>query len=230
MHISIIIPTFNEAQNIPKTVAHLQRHGGSAVCEILVVDGGSTDTTVQAARTSGATVLVSPQKGRAQQMNFGAQNSRGEVLYFIHADTLPPQTYVQDIQAACAQGWAMGNFRYRFDSNRWLLRFNAAFTRFSFMFCQGGDKTLFVQRDLFWALGGYDPRFVIMEEYDFLRRAKKSGYDWVVLPRECLVSARKYEKNSWLRVQFANIVVFNLWALGLAEPPTLKKVYGLLLT
>jgi len=229
MTLSIIIPTFNEAPNIARTVSHLRKHGGAVPPEILVVDGGSTDHTAQCAAAEGAQVLFSPEKGRAQQMNFGAQNSRGDVLYFVHADTLPPETYLRDIERACASGYQLGNFRYQFDSDRWLLRLNAAFTRLPFMFCQGGDKTLFVQRELFVTLGGYDPQFVIMEEYDFFRRARKFGHRWVVSPQECLVSARKYTKNSWLRVQFANIVVFNLWAFGLAKPPLLKRIYSLLL-
>jgi rSAM/selenodomain-associated transferase 2 len=229
MRISIIIPTFNEAENIAATVRYLQKHGGMGICEIIVVDGGSTDDTVSLASEVGAQVCVSPEKGRGPQMNFGVQNSQGDVLYFVHADTRPPETFVQDIEKACMQGWTLGNFRYRFDSDSWLLCFNASFTRFSFMFCQGGDKTLFVRRELFIELGGYDPRFVIMEEYDFLRRAQKKGHRWVVLPRICIVSARKYKKNSWLRVQIANIVVFNLWVWRLAEPPTLKRIYGALL-
>lgn len=229
MSISIIIPTYNEANNIARTVEHLRKHGGTSVLEILVVDGGSTDDTVRLATGAGAQVLISPEKGRAAQMNFGAQHSTGEVLYFVHADTLPPVSFVQEIESACEQGWQLGNFRYRFDSESWLLRFNASFTRLPYMFCQGGDKTLFVRRKLFFDLCGYDPRFVIMEEYDFFRRAQKAGHQWVVLPPPCLVSARKYEKNSWLRVQIANVVVFNLWALGLAQPPTLKRIYGTLL-
>lgn len=229
MDISIIIPTYNEAQHISRTVTHLRKYSRANVIEILVVDGGSTDETVTLAASAGALVLQAPEKGRAIQMNYGARHSRGAVLYFVHADTLPPDTYVQDIENACAKGWQIGNFRYRFDSKSLLLRFNAFFTQFSFMFCQGGDKTLFVHRDLFFSLGGYDTRYVVMEEYDFLRRAKKAGFQWVVLPCPCLVSARKYEYNSWLKVQLANIVVFNLWAFQLAAPSVLKRIYHAML-
>jgi rSAM/selenodomain-associated transferase 2 len=228
-YLSIIIPTLNEAQHIGKTVRYLLQHGGENLREIIVVDGGSTDDTALLAKAAGAEVVRSPQKGRAAQMNFGAQHSRGEVLYFVHADTIPPETYMPDIAKALSNGILMGCFRYKFDSDKWMLRLNAFFTRFSFLVCQGGDKTFFIRRETFFALGGYDPGHVIMEEYEFLRRAKKAGYPISVLPCDCLVSARKYEKNSWLRVQIANFIVYNLWAWGRVQPCRLQRIYrGLL--
>jgi rSAM/selenodomain-associated transferase 2 len=229
MDISIIIPTYNEAANIGKTVERLRANGGACIREILVVDGGSTDETVRIATEAGAKVLLCPEKSRAAQMNLGAARSQGELLYFVHADVCVPDDYVSQIATAVSQGWKMGNFRYRFDSNSWLLRFNASFTRFPFMFCQGGDKTLFVDRDLFFELGGYDPAHIIMEEFDFMKRAAKEGYKWIVMPSTCVVSARKYKKNSWLKVQIANILVFNMWNFGLAKPPVLKRIYGWML-
>lgn len=225
MDISIIIPTLNEAENIGKTVAFLRRHGGAAIREILVVDAGSTDETIRVAEEAGAQILHCTEKSRAAQMNLGAAKSSGGILYFVHADVQAPEHFVAEIETAYLKGWKMGNFRYRFNSNNWLLRFNASFTRFPFMFCQGGDKTLFVERELFFALGGYDLQYIIMEEYDFMRRAAKAGYKWVVMPGVCVVSARKYEKNSWLKVQMANILVFNMWQFRLAKPPALKRIY-----
>lgn len=225
MNLSVIIPTLNEASNIVNTISTLQRHGGSHILEILVVDGGSTDDTVQLAESCGARVLFSKEKSRAAQMNMGAEHSQGEILYFVHADTIAPQTFAAEIQNAMARGVEMGCFRYKFDSPSWLLRINAYFTRFHFLFCQGGDKTFFIRRKLFFEIGQYDTKHIIMEEYDFLRRAQKRGHQLVVLPCECLVSARKYAHNSWLRVQIANALVFNLWAWGGARPETLKAVY-----
>lgn len=229
MQISVIIPVLNEARHIGKTVRYIRQHGGRSVAEVIVVDGGSTDGTAQLAREAGATVIASPRKGRGAQIDFGARQSRGEVLYFVHADTLPPTTFAAEMQAALSKGWLMGNFQYCFDSKSLLLRLNAFSTRFRWFFTQGGDRTFFIRRETYFSLGGYDPSYVVMEEYDFLRRAKKAGHDFVMLPCKCTVSARKYERNSWLRVQLANLVAYNLWSWGLAKPQELKAVYGRML-
>ena len=229
MKFSVIIPTYNEAICIDKTIRHIRRFGGAAIEEILVVDGGSTDDTVKKAGEAGAKVMLSPQKGRGAQLHFGAEQSKEHILYFVHADTLPPESFVEEIEKALADGWQMGNFQYNFDSSRFLLRINAFFTRFRWFFTQGGDRTFFIRRETYFALGGYNPSHIIMEEYEFLRRAKKKGYDFAMLPCKCTVSARKYEHNSWLRVQFANFVVYNLWSWGLVGLPRLKAIYSRML-
>ena len=94
--------------------------------------------------------------------------------------------------------------------------------------CQGGDKTFFIQKKVFDALGGYCERHVIMEEYEFLRRAKKAGFKLKIIPRFALVSARKYAKNSYVRVNLANFVILNLWRFGV-EPERLRRIYRRLL-
>lgn len=225
MKISVVIPTLNEAKYIGRTITYLKQYGGEHIAEIIIVDGGSSDDTAQNAGDAGALVIRTMLKCRGAQMNEGARHCKGDILYFVHADTQPPTTYANDIIAAFAEGWLMGNFQYRFDSSSLLLHFNAIFTRFSWLFCQGGDKTFFIQRNLFFSLGAYDPEHIVMEEYDFLRRAKKAGYRWVVLPAKCVVSARKYNNNSWIRVQIANIVVYKLWQWGWAKPKRLKEIY-----
>lgn len=225
MSISIVIPALNESACIGQTVAHLLQYGGGHVQEVLVVDGGSTDDTVGQAEAAGAMVLPAPEKGRALQMNFGAAHSQGDIVYFVHADTLPPACYAGDILQAVQNGYQMGNFEYRFDRAGWLLQCNAWFTKLPFLFCQGGDKTFFIRKQDFQALGGYDAKHIVMEEYDFVRRARKAGYKLAILPAKCTVSARKYERNSWMRVQAANLLVYNLWSWGLAKPDKLKDIY-----
>lgn len=225
MKISVILPTYNEARHIAHTVEHLRVTGGNFLSEIIVADGGSTDGTLELAEGAGAVLVRCSSKGRGPQLNEGAERATGDVLYFVHADVLPPSTWATDIQTALDNGCVIGNFQYRFDKSGLLLRFSELFTRLPWLFCQGGDKTLFIRREVFFQLVGFDSEYVIMEEYEFLRRARKRGYQWRTLPCNCLVSARKYERNSWLRVQIANFIVYNMWAWGLAHPSRLRELY-----
>ena len=130
MKISIIIPTLNEAQNIGSLVRHLKNSADKNLLEIIVVDAQSTDNTEGVASAAGAKVVQSPKRSRAAQMNFGAKNATGEVLYFVHADCFPPTTFVHDIEQAVLNGFPLGCYRYRFDSRIFLLKINAFFTQF----------------------------------------------------------------------------------------------------
>lgn len=223
MFLSIILPTLNEADNLRRLLPYLRSNAEEYAVEILVADAMSTDDTAAVALQEGARVVRCPLRNRAAQMNAGAREARSDVLYFVHADTMPPPSFAADIAAEMAAGVVMGCYRYRFDSPRRLLRINAYFTRFQRLWCQGGDKTFFIQRDIFEAMGGYDERFVVMEEYDFLRKAMKK-YPLRILPKDVIVSARKYDHNSWLRVQLANAGAFLLFRLGI-EPRRIKRFY-----
>ena len=223
MQISIIIPTLNEAENIGQLIQYLRRYATNTLLEIIVVDAQSADNTEGVARQHGATVVQSPKRSRAAQMNAGATVAKGEVLYFVHADCFPPTTYVTDIHQAIVEGYPMGCYRYRFDSNKFLLKVNAFFTRFTPLICRGGDETLFVERPLFENLNGFDEHFCIMEEYDFIGRAREQ-HKFKIIPKYAVVSARKYETNSWLRVQKANAKVFSMFKKG-ASPEDMAATY-----
>lgn len=216
MRISIIIPTYNEAENIAALIAHLQHAGKTALAEIIVSDGGSVDETVTLASAAGAVTLQSPVKGRAGQMNYGVAHATGDVLYFVHADSRPPASYATDIASALDAGYNCGSFRFRFNSNKFMLRVNAFFTRFNFLFFRGGDQSIFVTRTLFDKVGLYKEHMLIMEDYDFLERIWKAG-KFVLIPKATLISARKYDNNSWLRVQLANLKVVRMYRKGASQ-------------
>ena len=223
MTLSVIIPTLNEADTIGALVHDLQRHGCDSLTDLLVVDGGSTDGTVERARQAGARVVVSPQAGRANQMNYGATLTTGDVLYFVHADVQVHPDFLSDIIRAIANGSDAGCYRFRFASSHPLLRLNSYGTRFPGIMSRGGDQTLFVTRALFNRVGGFRERYVVMEDFDIIVRIRETGH-FCIIPKDVIVSARKYEENSWLRVQVANLTAFSLFFMNVA-PTRIARTY-----
>ncbi|RYC72013.1 MULTISPECIES: TIGR04283 family arsenosugar biosynthesis glycosyltransferase [Spirosoma] len=223
MTLSIIIPTLNEAANIGRLVRDLKKYGNDQLADLIVVDGGSTDATVDEARQAGARVVNSPLPGRANQMNAGASLTSGEVLYFVHADVTINPDFVQDIGAAIASGNEAGCYRFRFASSHPLLRLNSYGTRFSGLMSRGGDQTLFITRSLFDRLGGFRERYVIMEDFDMIARIRQVA-PFCIIPKDVIVSARKYESNSWLRVQVANLTAFSMFFMKVS-PVRIAQTY-----
>lgn len=212
LDIHIIIPTYNEAERIGPLVAYLR---GYCDAPITVANAPTTtDATATEAAQAGAQVIACPQAGRAQQMNYGAHAGRAEWLYFVHADTYPPASFLEDIAAAVAAGYGFGYFSYTLDSPSWLLRFNSRATRYDTVFSGGGDQTLFIRRSVFDAFGGFDERLHIMEDFDMVWRAKRAGYRQRLITNDATTSARKYVANSWLRVNLVNLGVFVLFHFG----------------
>jgi rSAM/selenodomain-associated transferase 2 len=227
VNLSIIIPTYNEAATIARLVAELQQYAPTGAVEVLVVDAHSPDGTAELARQAGATVLLAPKPGRAAQMNFGASQATGGILYFVHADVGIHPEYVATIRAAVAAGHEAGCYRFRFDSNHPLLRINSYGTRFKGIMSRGGDQTLFITRALFQRLGGFNERFVIMEDFEIIQRIRQVASFYIV-PQDVRVSARKYETNSWFRVQIANLTAFSLFFLKVS-PVRIARTYKAML-
>ena len=227
MTVSVIIPTYNEAANIGRLVTALRQHGGKQVAEILVVDANSPDATAAIARQAGATVLTAPKPGRAVQMNYGASRATGEVLYFVHADVGIHPDFAADIEQGVRAGYEAGCYRFRFDSTHPLLRLNSYGTRFGGLMSRGGDQTLYTTRSLFDRLGGFDEQYVIMEDFEIIIRIRPVAR-FLIIPKDVLVSARKYETNSWLRVQLANLTAFAMFFMKL-PPVRIARTYKALL-
>ncbi len=216
MKISIVIPTYNEAQHIEKLVHHLLKYKGDTAIEIVVADGGSYDETFYNAKQAGASAVLSTEKGRAVQMNYGASIATGDVLYFVHADSFPPASFAQDILQAVSCGYDLGRYQTKFNSKSIILKANAFFTRFDLFMCYGGDQTLFITKKLFTTLNGFNSNMRIMEEYDLVARARQQAR-YKIFSAKTLISARKYETNSWWQVQKANYTIIQMFKRGVSQ-------------
>jgi rSAM/selenodomain-associated transferase 2 len=225
LKISVIIPTKNEAKNIGILIESLKKFGGTNLHEIIVVDSPNTsDNTFEIAKKSGVIAIKSPQAGRAVQMNYGANLANGNILYFVHADTQIHPDYSSDILQAITDGYDFGCYRYKFDSSHFLLKINAFFTRFPFIWCRGGDQTLFIKQKDFIKIGHFRQDFQIMEDYEFIMRANKS-LKFKIIPKNVIVSARKYKTNSYLRVQKANFIIMQMFLRGKSTQQEMAEIY-----
>ncbi|MCY7291801.1 MAG: glycosyltransferase, partial [Ferruginibacter sp.] len=118
--ISIVIPVRNEAAHLPVLLNYLKTvTGKNNIAEIIVSDGKSADDSVRIANLYGVKVVISDQAGRGQQMNAGAKNATGNILYFLHADSIPPMRFVDDILEKIHSGYDAGCYRLRFDYDHW---------------------------------------------------------------------------------------------------------------
>ena len=222
--ISVIIPTYKEADQIEQLVHYLRAEAGpEPALEVIVADGQSPDDTAARAQRVGARALICPQKGRGAQMNFGAAQATGDILYFLHADTYPPPNFAQEIRGAVAQGAGSGCFRLAFDDPHWFLRANAWFTRFNVEPVRFGDQSLFVRRSLFEQAQGYRTDLLVFEDQEITRRLKQLA-PFQVLRGPAVTSARKYRENGVFRLQGIFTLITILYRLGVSQP-TLVRVY-----
>ncbi|QCW98701.1 glycosyltransferase [Aggregatimonas sangjinii] len=221
--ISVIIPVFNEEAHIVATVRHLQKFcANDYIEEILIVDGGSTDNTLSVLKNTGATVLNAP-KGRAVQMNYGAAKAKGSILYFLHADTLPPKDFGKSIVEAVLHDHQAGCFQMIFDSDSRFLEFFAWFSRLNIRLCRGGDQSLFITKKLFQALNGFNEDYHIYEDNEFIGRLYKHT-PFKILPQRVKTSARRYEKHGKIKLQYHFGMIHLKSRLG-AGPDQLYQYY-----
>jgi rSAM/selenodomain-associated transferase 2 len=218
---SIIIPTYNEAGQIAQTIGKVLSRNKDHGIEIIVVDGGSTDITMITAKECGAITLKSERKGRAAQMNAGAEVAKGEILYFLHADSVPPQSFTTQIWDVYKKGVISGCFRLAFDYSHWFLKANCWFTRFNVNAVRFGDQSLFVTKEVFQKVGGFKEELFMMEDQEIIHRIKKQG-NFKVMNDVVVTSARKYLDNGVYRMQAIFYRIWLLYYLGFSQEYLLK--------
>lgn len=227
MTISVIIPTLNEDKVLASTLVHTS---SLRFDDIVIVDGGSADRTVPMARAfcervPNARLVLAPQ-GRARQMNEGAQASRGEILLFLHADTMLPATAKLDMETAMADETVVGG-RFDVDFDRrtlWSSVIGGLMSRRSrWSGIATGDQAIFVRRRVFEELGGFAD-IPLMEDIDFSRRLKRMGRT-AALRSRVVTSFRRWETNGPVRT------ILLMWGLRFlfwtgVDPHRLGRWYG----
>lgn len=221
--LSVIVPMLNEVDAIANTLHAIRRSTPDA--EIVVVDGGSVDESVAIAKPLCDYVFVS-RRGRAVQMNAGGRASHGDVLAFVHADTLVPPTFAADIASALADAAVVGGrFDVQLDLSALPYRVIGATIslRSRISRTATGDQAIFVRRDVFDRLGGF-PALELCEDLDFSRRMKRVGR--VACLRSCVTtSARRWNRDGVARTVVKMWLIRAMYLLGV-PPARLKRMYS----
>jgi rSAM/selenodomain-associated transferase 2 len=221
--LSIIVPVLDEADNLERLLPHLSERCPDA--EVIVVDGGSADATALVARAWPGARYLAGERGRARQMNAGARAARGDILLFLHADTLlPPDAAASIARALADPEVAGGRFDVRFANPHPAYRVIATFMnwRSRLTGIATGDQAIFVRREVFEALDGY-PDIPLMEDVELCVRLKRRGRVRCLRSR-VITSARKWEREGILRT------VVLMWTLRLlrvlrVDPARLHRWY-----
>lgn len=220
-NISIIVPTLNEASNLPalQSVADM-------VQELIVVDGGSTDDTVNIAKSLGFQVIEDISSGgRGAQLNSGAAHASAPILLFLHADTQLPIDFPNAVEGCLANpSTSLAAFSLKVNGNRPGIQFITwcANIRSRLLKLPYGDQAFFLRKKTFTELGGF-PRLPIMEDFIFVRRAKKLG-NIQTLPQTVTTSARRWQRLGIIRTTLKNQLVIIGYYLGI-QPDKLAKFY-----
>lgn len=217
--VSVIVPALNESARIGALVASLRAGGFD---EVIVADGGSDDDTAALAMHAGALLARAP-RGRGLQMHAGAGHARGEVLFFLHADSdVPPGARAAILAALERPGVVAGSFALAFDERHWFLDALAGLSRINHALTTYGDQGLFMARDVYDAIGGFKP-MPILEDLEIQHRLRRRGR--FIKLRQCLrTSARRFLQDGIVRRQCANVAIVACYLAG-ESPEELARRY-----
>ena len=223
MRFSIIMPVLNEEAVLQRQLCRLARVCAPHECELLIVDGGSQDATVAIAQGYGR--VISAPRGRASQMNRGAAAATGDILFFLHADSMLPPGAFEAIERACAApGVVGGAFRICFNCSQPAYRLVSFITnlrsRWRGIFT--GDQAYFVRAESFRAIGGFAD-MALMEDIEIVARLRKVGR-LALLPGYVTTSARRHMKNGLARTVLFMWYLRTLYRLGVS-PERLQRKY-----
>jgi rSAM/selenodomain-associated transferase 2 len=223
--LSIIIPVFHESDRINGTISQVFDRAVNGMLQVIVVDGDPQGSTIDAIEDEQVTRIISG-KGRARQMNSGATLASGDVLLFLHADTLLPKDALAMITAAMSSDhFVAGAFDLGIATGRRIFRiteeyvfFRTRLTRIPF-----GDQAIFIRRDYFEKIGGYQD-IPLMEDVEIMKRIRKRGDRICIIPSKVLTSPRRWEREGILFSTLRNWTLQMLYALGVPAE-RLQKYY-----
>ncbi|MBN9086741.1 MAG: TIGR04283 family arsenosugar biosynthesis glycosyltransferase [Reyranella sp.] len=221
MSLSVIIPTLNAAGRLRGTLQTL-----GAVDDLVVVDGGSTDRTVEVANTFGARVITAT-AGRGHQLMAGAVAATGPWLLFLHADTLLTAGWRADVERFAGDPrnpTRAAVFRFVLDDRSWQARLleRVVSWRVRTLGLPYGDQGLLIHRDFYRSLGGF-PAWPLMEDVHLVRRIGRERL--TLLPSAARTSAERWRRNGWIRRSLRNLTCLSLYFLGV-PPRLIVKFYG----
>lgn len=215
----------DEGRIINDLIEHLWGLPFGNGCEIIIVDGNQSQNTLKAI-SRGDVKKIAAFKGRGTQMNAGAAVAKGEILLFLHADTLLPPPALDQILPALKQPKVVGGaFDLGINSNRWGFRLieTVASLRSRITRIPYGDQAIFIRKAAFKRLGGFE-EIPIMEDVDLMRRVKKTGQKIAIIPLKVMTSPRRWEKEGLLFSTLRNWILISLYLLGVS-PQRLAKFY-----
>ncbi len=206
MKVSVVVPMLDEAAVLPAMLAHV---GGIGADEVVFVDGGSRDGSVELARRAGIEV-IGASRGRARQMNAGAGATHGDILLFLHVDTFLPAGALDAVRDAIERGACWGRFDVRIDGKPWMLRVIGALMnrRSRLSGIATGDQAIFVRRDTFASIGGF-PDQPLMEDIEISKRLRRIAAP-ACLRAQVRTSGRRWESRGVWRT------IFLMWRLRFA--------------
>ncbi|MGA2781622.1 MAG: TIGR04283 family arsenosugar biosynthesis glycosyltransferase [Smithella sp.] len=226
MKISIIIPVLHEGEKINEILDSIKSAAAAVPYETIVVDGDSSGGTIAHISDSSVLTLTAP-RGRALQMNAGAAKACGDILLFLHADTLlPPKAFPRIITAISNSSFIGGAFDLKIQNRRWIFKAigQAASWKHRLTRVPYGDQAIFMLRRYFENIGGY-AGIPLMEDVELMRRVKRQGKRIIILPEAVTTSARKWETDGVFYTIIRNWIIQALYLFGMPARRLIKYYY-----